>query len=211
MRSSSSPCSRSAGGCPFPCMPDLPAEDAPALWAPHATVATVVLDAAPDDYPGARSIDLDALGGLVADRRLSNGRHLVLADAGGRHRIWLRDATPGRPLAVVIPADDRYRLRSAIAVRLWRRVEGESGSQIPTGLTPTAFQRRRLVLLLDLLDASLGGAKPREMARVLVYPHMPDLRSAAWKDSPERRRTRLLVTEARILMSGGYRRLLAGR
>lgn len=211
MRNANSPRSRTAGGYLFPCTPDLPAEDAPALWAPHAAVATVVLDTAPDDYVGARSIDLDALGCIVADRRLSNGRHLVLSDSGDRHRIWLRDATPGRRLATIIPIDDHYRLRAAVATRLWRWIEGEGGSEVPIGLMPTPFQRRRLVLFLDLLDASLAGANPRDMARTLVYPHMPDLRSAAWKDSPERRRTRLLVSEARKLMGGGYRALLAGR
>lgn len=174
-------------------------------------MATVVLDIAPDDYAAARLIDLDALDGIIADRRLPSGRHLVLADKGGHHRIWLRDATPGRPLAAVIPIDDQYRLRSAVAIRLWRWMEGEGDSELPAALKPTPFQRGRLVLLLDLLDASLAGAKPRDMAHLLVYPHMPDLRSAAWKDSPERRRTRLLVNEARALMAGGYRGLLTGR
>ncbi|MDB5575375.1 MAG: hypothetical protein JWR80_551 [Bradyrhizobium sp.] len=174
-------------------------------------MATVILAAAPTEYPHALKLDPSALGTIAADQDLPNGRHLVLADGRAVHRLWLLDPTPHRRLAVLIPADDHYPLRSAVAARLLRRLEGRAPGDLPPGLWPTPFQRHRMALLLNLLDASLAGAGPRDIAMHLVYPRMSRLRATAWKDSPERRRTRLLIKEAVALMRGGYRTLLAGR
>lgn len=141
---------------------------------------------------------------------MANGRHLVVADKGGAHRIWLTDPTPGRQLAVLIPIDATFDLRAAATLRLWRRLTGAADDESPSGLRPTAFQRRRLALLLAVLDAHLARATLQDMAIHLVYPGMARLRAIAWKDSPERRRTRRLVDEAIALMRDGYRRLLSG-
>lgn len=134
-----------------------------------------------------------------------------MAGAQGPHRLWLRDPTPGRRLAILVPEDDHYELRAAAALRLRRRLRGLPTGAPPPGCRPTPFQRRRLALLINLVDASLAGAGPREMATHLTYPHMPALSAAEWKDSPERQRTRRLAREAIALMEGGYRALLAGR
>ncbi len=135
----------------------------------------------------------------------------MLADRQGRHRLWLRDPTPGRRLAILAPDDDDYELRSAAGMRLWRRLHGLPSGLTPPAFRPTPFQRRRLALLLDLADAVLARASLREMATCLTYPHMARLAAAAWKDSPERQRTRRLAKEAMALVDGGYRGLLAGR
>jgi hypothetical protein len=45
----------------------------------------------------------------------------------------------------------------------------------------------------------------------LIYPKSATLTGAAWKGSPERRRTQRLSDEAVALMQGGYRSLLRGR
>ena len=201
----------SAGGYPFPCDPDLAPGEVPAIWAPSLATTTVVLDAAPDGFEDARPLDIDALEPILADRLLADGRHLVLADDQGRHRLWLRDTTPGRRLAITIPDDDHYELRSAAASRLRRRLRGLPAGRPPLGCRPTPFQRRRLILLLNLAEAALAGAGPRDMAIHLTYPRMPPLSAAAWKDSPERQRTRRLAKEATALVQGGYRALLAGR
>uniref|UniRef100_UPI00053F1A81 DNA -binding domain-containing protein n=1 Tax=Sphingomonas sp. Ant H11 TaxID=1564113 RepID=UPI00053F1A81 len=80
---------------------------------------------------------------------------------------------------------------------------------------PTAFQRRRLDLLLDILDMLLTPpSAPRptshEIARRLIYPGMTIGRGMEWKSSTERRRTQRLINEALALMHGGYRALLRG-
>jgi len=77
---------------------------------------------------------------------------------------------------------------------------------------PTSYQSQRLDLLLSILD--LRGKRhvtSHEVARRLIYPHLDIGRGAAWKSSPERRRTQRLIREAEALAAGGYRALLAGR
>ena len=77
---------------------------------------------------------------------------------------------------------------------------------------PTSYQSQRLDLLLSILD--LRGerdATSHEVARRLIYPRLDVGRGAAWKSSPERRRTQRLIREAEALAAGGYRALLAGR
>ena len=81
-------------------------------------------------------------------------------------------------------------------------------------MRPTAFQARRLHLLLDILDALLVPDKARpsthEIADRLIYPRLAIGRGAEWKASSERRRTQRLIDEALALMNGGYRALLQG-
>jgi hypothetical protein len=61
--------------------------------------------------------------------------------------------------------------------------------------------------MLRLLDAHVAGATLRELA-YLAYPAMPELSSALWKASSERRGTHRLLTQAIGLRDGGYRDLL---
>src|SRR3546814_2952096 len=58
-------------------------------------------------------VDPRALGALLADVAGIDGRHVVVADAAGEHRLWLRAATPGQPLAAVIPLDKDFITRIA--------------------------------------------------------------------------------------------------
>lgn len=77
---------------------------------------------------------------------------------------------------------------------------------------PTAYQARRLALLLSILDLrERAPVTSHEVARRLIYPCLDFGRGAAWKASPERRRTQRLIREAEALAAGGYRALLAGR
>jgi len=77
---------------------------------------------------------------------------------------------------------------------------------------PTVYQAQRLDLLLAILDMRDGAhITSHEVACRLVYPRMTIGRGAAWKASPERRRTQRLIREAEALAAGGYRALLAGR
>lgn len=147
---------------------------------------------------------------IVADHTLADGRHLVIADDGGVHRLWLPDPDPGRPLAIIIANDGHILLRSAIAHRLARRMGGLRPGPLPAAFRPTPFQRQRLTLLLNLLDAHHAHAGRREMASRIVYPRMRPLTGREWAASAERRRTQRLLDEARAIMSGGYRALLLG-
>jgi hypothetical protein len=79
---------------------------------------------------------------------------------------------------------------------------------------PTEFQHQRLQLLCDILDlVGISGAETlstHELAFRRIYPGMTVGRGAEWKSSSHRRRTQRLIAEARALMNGGYRALLAG-
>lgn len=174
----------------------------------------MVLDTADPDLGIATSVSLDDWPLILVDRQLSNGRHLVLADTDGLHRLWLRDTSPGRSLAYVIARDASLDLRLAAVRRLDRRLAGAPPAKLPRGFAPTAFQRHRLSLLLDIIDMAKDREDPEattyDIARVLLYVDMGVGRGTDWKTSSERRRTQRLIEEAFALRDGGYRALLRG-
>jgi hypothetical protein len=149
---------------------------------------------------------------ILADRLLSDGRHVVLGDIDGPHHLWLRATLPGQPLAYVIVRDPAIDARRDAAWRLDRRLAGVPAAHGHGALRPTAFQRQRLNLLLDILDMlqTLPPPTSHAIARRLIYPAMTIGRGMEWKSSTERRRTQRLIGEARALMHGGYRALLRG-
>lgn len=155
-------------------------------------------------------LDLAGAGPILADRSAAEGRHLVIGDPDGDHRVWLRTA-PGAPMAMVLPLDDDFEVRLATAVRLFRRLRGLRGGPMPPKLAVTAFQRLRLTLLLNVFDRLGGGASKREIASDLIYPGLDTGSAAEWKGSAERRRTQRLCDEAKAMVAAGYRRLLGGR
>jgi hypothetical protein len=133
----------------------------------------------------------------------------VIDGAGRRHRLWLRDATPDASLVILLaPTSDPVRASAADAAR--RLLAGLPAAEI-TALDPTPFQRRRLTLLLHILDAALAGANNREIGTGIVYPWIVDMDARSWKASSERRHVQRLISDAKHMMRNGYRDLLAGR
>jgi hypothetical protein len=198
------------GGWYFACDPDLPAAVEPAIWRPELAPETLILEAAPPDYATAAPLDPAAIGVVQADRAGSDGRHLIVGDAIGRHRLWVRD-DGDQPLAVVVPIDEHGELRLAVALRLLRRIRGHASAAPPPRLAVTRFQRLRLVLLLNIIDRLAAGDSKREIARTLIYPGMERISAAEWKASTERRRTQRLCDEAKAMVAAGYRLLLRGK
>lgn len=176
--------------------------------------ATVILATAPAGVAACATLDLAHWPAILADRMLSDGRHLVLRDFGGLHHLWIHDPRPGLPLAYVIPNDAAVGERTAATARFDRRRSGLPARRCPGTSHPTHFQARRLTLLLAVLDALLNvGDRPNthEIASQLIYSHMTIGRGAEWKSSSERRRTQRVIDEALAMMNGGYRTLLRGR
>jgi hypothetical protein len=200
------------GGWSFACDPDASPITAPAIWRPELCPATLPLDAAPSDFDGVPPLDFAGAGPILADGSASDGRHLIIDDPDGDHRLWLRTA-PGAPMAMamVLPLNDDFELRLGAAARLFRRLRGMSGGPMPPRLAVTAFQRLRLALLLNVFDRLGGGATKREIAQQLIYPGLDPGSAAEWKASAERRRTHRLCDEAKAMVAAGYRRLLGGR
>ncbi|WP_204314702.1 DUF7012 domain-containing protein, partial [Stenotrophomonas maltophilia] len=65
-------------------------------------------------------------GALLADLAGIDGRHVIVADAAGEHRLWFRAPTPGQPLAAVIPLDKDFITRIASLLRFHRRLLGRA-------------------------------------------------------------------------------------
>ncbi len=178
------------------------------MWRPELSAVTVILDAAPPEYADARAIDPLTLGALVADRSGIDGRHIVVADAAGEHRLWLRDPASGQPLAAIIPLDKDFVTRIASLLRFHRLVAGKPTGPLPRGWPLTAYRTARLERMLRAFDLRLGGATYREIAVALGKDEAARLSAAEWKDSAARSYVYRLVRDATAMMKGDYRKLL---
>jgi hypothetical protein len=205
-RTPQKPRSRDAGGYLFATAPDDLSE--PVVWRPELTAITVVLDAAPEGFTTAAPIDPRTLGALLADLAGIDGRHVVVADAAGEHRLWLRDAVPGRPLAAVIPLDKDFLTRIASLLRFHRRLLGRAAGPLPRGWPLTAYRLARLDLMLRALDLRQAGATYRDIAVELGRRDAAQLPATEWKISAARSFVVRLVRDATALMNGDYRKLL---
>ncbi|MFC3784103.1 hypothetical protein GGR90_000722 [Sphingopyxis italica] len=125
-------------------------------------------------------------------------------------RIWLRCDPADVPLAALIPCDGMAETRLLAVADLEQWLRGTASASAVS--RPTSYQAQRLDLLLSILDLrGERGVTSHEVAHRIIYPRLIVGRGAAWKSSPERRRTQRLIREAEALAAGGYRALLAGR
>ncbi len=194
------------GGCPFAYAPD--ELDERAIWRPELIAVTVILDTAPDGFDGARSVDPHALGTLLSDHAAVDGRHVVVADHSGDHSLWLRDPTPGKPLAAIVPLDKDFGTRMASLVRFHRRLFGREPGPPPRGWPLSAYRLARLERMLRALDMRQNGATYREIAAELGRDDDAKLPATEWKTSAGRSFVIRLVRDATAMMNGGYRKLL---
>jgi len=194
------------GGYPFAYRPD--DLSGTVIWRPELTAVTVILDTAPEGYDDAKAVDPLTLGALLADQAGIDGRHVVVADTNGEHRLWLRDPTPGQPLAAIIPLDKDFVTRIASLLRFHRLVAGKRTGPLPRGWPLTAYRMARLELMLRALDLRLGGATYREIAIALGKDEAARLSATEWKGSGVRSFVYRLVRDATAMMNGDYRKLL---
>jgi hypothetical protein len=138
----------------------------------------------------------------------SAGKHLVVDIDGLRHRLWLPASDTDDSLIIVL-APSRNPLRIA-AADCARALLAADRSPLAIILSPSAFRRHRLALLLAIIDAALAGASARAIGHRIVFPPTAGQSAAAWKASNERRHVQRLIAEAKAMMVGGYRALLAG-
>jgi hypothetical protein len=179
----------------------------PAIWDEASAAAVVTLSAAPPHLAVAGR----SLAAFAATSAHEDGdcRHLVIDADGIRYRLLLWRTAVSDRLAVLLPATaDPARIVAADAVRAL--LAGAPPPRLSPVLAPTVFQRRRLVLLLAVLDAHRAGETGRAIGTSIVAPRLAGISAAAWKASGERRRVQRLIGEALGLMHGGYRALLSG-
>ena len=169
----------------------------------------MILTPAPTSFEDAhRLVSSDLAGQLIAYDG-GDGRHVVLQDVQGAHRLWLRDEQAGVGMAAIIPLDETVLLRFAGLLRLQRRVAGKPSGPVPRGWDLTARLRQRLILMVRALDGHQAQASYREIALALYGPSA--VARYPWKTSSIRSQTIRLVKDAVVTMEGGYRKLLRGR
>ncbi len=170
---------------------------------PHA----VILVPAPESFAGARRSErFNRSHGFIVVQG-PDGRHVVLPDHDGAHRLWLRGVRPDVPMAALVPLDDDVLLRITGLLRLRRRLDGRPAGPVPRAWTITARLRQRLVPMIRALDGHLAGASYREIAQAL---YGSGAIGEDWKTSSRRGQTIRLVKDGVINMEGGYRKLLHG-
>lgn len=199
------PRSPNVGGCPFAYAPDDLSK--PVIWRPELSAVTVILDAVPDGFGGA-AVDPRAIGALLVDKAGINGRHVVIADDSGAHWLWLRDPTPAKPLAAIVPLDKDFTTRMASLLRFHRCLFGKEAGPLPRGWPLTRYRLARIELMLRALDLREEGASYREIAAALGRTKDAALPATEWKVSAARSFVIRLVRDATALMNGDYRKLL---
>lgn len=193
------------GGWWLPFDPDLSPRDRPALWHPAVAAAVVPLAAAP---AGVAGIALPASARPLISHADREAKHLVIDAGGTRHRLWITAEATDDPLIILLsPSRDPLRIGAADAARAL--LAGDVAT-LAGALSPSAFQRHRLTLLVAVLDTALAGASARRIGHEIVYPRLAGQSATAWKGSSERRQVQRLIAEAKAMTTGGYRALLAG-
>lgn len=196
-------------GLSLACSPDRSPLSHPAHWSSDFAPTVVILGvAAFDEGPVIDSLRRKAES-ILSDIMTSDGRHLVIADGKRRHRLRLVHIADVQVAAYATTVLDTDRIRLGATLEFNRWLHGSGPQLLHPPLVPTPYQRQRLVKLLRISDAQDEGASLRDLAYVIVFPHHWPIAGAAWKGSCERRTCLRLAAEARRLIQGDYRKLLA--
>lgn len=138
------------------------------------------------------------------------GRHVLVDDPDGRHRLWLVDDVHAHGSAFLIPFNSDFGARLHSLKRLYRRLSGKRAGLPLRSLQLTPAQRARLALQLRALDGALEGASRREIAAVLIDAQARNIPAIEWKNAVLRKKVNRIVASAVALMNGGYLMLLRG-
>ena len=109
---------------------------------------------------------------ILADCTDGNGRHLVVADRAGRHRLFVKEADRPIDLACLIRPDIWQELRMAALSAFLSQRGTKSYSLARRSLHPSASLAHRLIVMLKVLDciSETDGHAPsiREIALRVV-------------------------------------------
>lgn len=189
--------------------PDLSPLTHPAHWCSDFAPTIVILGVASfDTGPVITALSRKAKS-ILADIMTSDGRHMVIVDGKRRHRLRLVHIAHIEVAAYATTVMDTDRIRLGATLEFNRWLHGSGPQLLHPPLVPTDYQRQRLVKLLRISDAQAAGASLRDIAYVIVFPHHWPIAGAAWRGSCERRTCLRLAAEARRLIQGDYRKLLA--
>lgn len=203
--------SPSNGGWSFAFDPDLPAAQAPAIWAPHVTALMVILDTAPDGFSTMTTADVRRAVMVSIEIDRPDGCYLVATAGQARYRLWVRDGRSHQALAYLIIGDEHIGARRAIATLFHDHVTGGGSSRSPSCLHPGVSERWRLIQFLRLLDALDEDASARDLAATLIAADARAFTAAEWDASRERKRISRWTDKAIAMRDGDFRDLLLGR
>ncbi len=147
---------------------------------------------------------------VVASVDTDDGRHLLIDDPDGRHRLWIVDGVPKHDSAFLLPFDDDFGARLHSLQRLHRRLTGKRAGPPLRSLQLSPLQRARLSVQVRALDGEQAGASRREIASVLLDPSARTIPAIEWKNAALRKKVNRIVASAVALMNGGYLTLLRG-
>jgi hypothetical protein len=146
---------------------------------------------------------------VLASVDTDDGRHVLVDDPDGPHRVWFVDGqTHGS--AFLLPFDGDFGARLHSLQRLHRRLTGKNAGPPLRSLQLAPAQRSRLALQLRALDGVLEGASRREIAAVLLDPGARTIPAIEWKNAALRKKINRILARAVTLMNGGYLTLLRG-
>ncbi len=180
------------------------------MWRPEHSPAVVVVAPAPESFAKAHPIDLDGLLPVAWSVDAEDGRHVVIDDAEGCHRLWLVNDAHTHGSTFLIPFDDDFSARLHSLQRLHRRLSGKRAGPLLRSLQLSPLQRARLVLQVRALDGEQNGASRREIAAVLLDSSAQTIPAIEWKNAALRKKVNRIVASAIALMNGGYLTLLRG-
>ena len=139
-----------------------------------------------------------------------DGRHVLVDDPDGRHRLWIVGGVPTNGSAFLLPFDGDFGARLHSLQRLHRRLTGKRAGPPLRSLQLSPLQRARLVLLVRALDGEQEGASRREIAAVLLDADARHIPAIEWKNAALRKKVNRVVASSLALMNGGYLTLLRG-
>ena len=188
-----------AGGCDFRRGLD-PRRHGAVLWTAQTLPSVVTLTRTPDGLADP-SLGLDARS-LQSILSVDDDDQVVEL-RGARLRLHREDKVGSR-VAVLLPLDQLFDIRAAVALRLWRALTGRAPGPDLGMLTPE--RRNRLIRALRALDARLERATYPEIAAVLF--NTAPISKRDWISHELRDQTGRIVRLGFSMMRGGYRRLL---
>lgn len=178
------------------------------LWRPPYLASTLIIMAAPEGFDAA-AITPDQMGELLADLSAADGRHVVLEDPKGVHRLWLRDPD-AEAMGGFIVFDDLFFVRMESLQRFYRRLVGLRAAPTPRRLGLTPYRRDRLIRMIKALDAREAGASLRQIAQAFGDQEATRWSATEWKNAKARSDIVRLLKKAKSLVKGGYLKMLRG-
>jgi hypothetical protein len=167
-----------------------------------------MLEAAPPGFEDAHRFEPERLGAIRSDHAADDGRHIVLADPDGAHRLWVRGNPDGQPVAAIVPLGGNIDTRIATVERFNRTLIGQRAGPLPAGWPLTPYRRTRVQQIIHALDLEAAGAGYRGVAAIRGNDEVLGLRAAALKASPERAWAYRILRDAHAMAAAGYQDLL---